>query len=57
MWELFSNKKKKLYVLENLFPYIIDEDDDDEIRTKCQRHIDDDEYATCVMLADMLSKL
>jgi hypothetical protein len=57
MWELFSNKKKKLYVLENLFPHIIDEEDDDEIRTKYQCHIDDDEYATCVMLANMLSKL
>jgi hypothetical protein len=42
-----------------LFSHIIDEDDDDDdkIRTKYQRHIDDDKYATCVMLADMLSKL
>jgi hypothetical protein len=45
MWELFSNKKKRLYVLENHITHVFDEDVDYKV--------DDDMQATWLVLKNI----
>jgi hypothetical protein len=51
MWELFSYKKRRLYVFENPIPLVLNENIDNVVKTKYQYHIDDDEQTTYVMLS------
>jgi hypothetical protein len=41
LWELLLNKKEYYMFLKILTPYILNEDIDNEVRTKYQCHIDD----------------
>ena len=43
--------------LKILTPYVLDEDIDNEVRTKYQCHIDDNKQATYVMLSSMSLEL
>ena len=43
-------KKIRLYIIENLIPPILNKDINNEVRTKYQCHVDNDEQATSVML-------
>ena len=38
-----SQTRKKVYVLENLIPLILNEEGDEEVKTEYQCQIDDDE--------------
>jgi hypothetical protein len=38
-----SQTRKKIYVLENLIPLVLDEEADEEVKTEYQCQIDDDE--------------
>jgi hypothetical protein len=44
-------------VLESLISHVLDEDAFIKVKTKYHHHIDDDEHATCVMLASMSHEL
>jgi len=50
-------QEKMLYVLQNLISFVLDQDTDNKVRTNYQCHIDVDEEATSVMLANMSFKL
>jgi hypothetical protein len=39
-----------VYIIENLIPPILNKDINNEVRTKYQCHVDNDEQATSVML-------
>ena len=56
MWELFSSKKKKLYILENPISNARAKDVEEEVRNEHQHHVNDDEQTTCVMLASDTTK-
>jgi hypothetical protein len=45
-----------LYVLENSIPLVLDEDTNNKVMIDYQLHIDDNEKATCVMLATISLK-
>jgi len=46
-----------LYIFENLIPLVLDEKVDNEVRTKYQRHIYNDEQVAYAMLASMTLEL
>jgi len=50
-------QERRLYVFESHIPRVSNEDALIEVKTKYHRHIDDDEQATCVILASMSPKL
>ena len=50
-------QKKRLYVLENSIPNASIEDTEEEVRNEHQRHVNDDEQNTYVMLASISLEL
>jgi hypothetical protein len=46
-----------LYVLENLIPNVPTEVAEEEVTNEHQHHVDDDEHATCVILASISLEL
>ncbi|KAG8633746.1 hypothetical protein MANES_18G144816v8 [Manihot esculenta] len=49
--------KKRLYVFDQNIPDVPDENANDNVKDKYDRHIDEDVQATCVMLASMTPEL
>jgi hypothetical protein len=50
-------QEKRLYVIENQIPNAPTEDAKEEVRNEHQCYVNDDEHATCVMLANISPKL
>ena len=50
-------QERMLYILKNPILLAPDKDVGEEVRTEYQHHINNDEHATCVMLANMSPKL
>jgi hypothetical protein len=50
-------QEKRLYVLENSIPNASTENAEEKVRNEHQRHVDDNEQNTCVMLASILFEL
>jgi hypothetical protein len=47
--KIVLKQEKRLYVLENPIPNAPIEDVEEEVMNEHQRHVDDDEQATCLM--------
>ena len=54
---ILLKQERMLYVLQNLISFVLDQDTDNKVRTNYQCHIDVDEEAISVMLANMLFEL
>ena len=50
-------QEKRLYVIKNQIPNAPTEDAKEEVRNEHQCYVNDDEHATCVMLANISPKL
>jgi hypothetical protein len=54
---IIINQEKRMYILENPILNAPSEDVGEEVRNEHQRHVDDDEQTTCVMLAIISYKI